>query len=70
MYVADFCCFQVRLLIELEGEIHRQLTFQDRARQQALEERGYKVLRIANERVFNDLCNVVAEIASVARDLQ
>lgn len=70
MYVADFCCYQVRLIVELEGEIHRQRRLQDLQRQEELEAMGYRVLRFSNEQVINDLEDVLAEIIRVAGELQ
>jgi len=68
MYVADFCSYQPLLIVELDGEIHRQQTRQDRGRQETLEEIGFRVLRFPNERVLNHLDSVIAEILLVARD--
>jgi len=67
-YIADFCCYQVRLLIELDGAIHQRQVQQDRERQEELEQRGFRVLRFSNERVLRELDKVLSEIASaVAR---
>ena len=65
-YVADFCCYEARLFIELDGGIHKQQMPQDRDRQRELETLGYRVLRIPNERVLDDLKQVLAEILDTA----
>ncbi|MDD9955098.1 MAG: DUF559 domain-containing protein [Anaerolineaceae bacterium] len=67
-YIADFCCYQARLLIELDGGIHIGQVKEDRNRQVELEEQGYRVLRYSNERVLREMDKVLSEIASaVAR---
>ncbi len=66
MYVADFCCFGKRLIVELDGEIHRQQTLQDRKRQRDLEELGYRVFRFSNEQVQNDMKSVLVVIVEAA----
>jgi len=65
-YIADFCCYQVRLLIELDGGIHQRQVRQDRERQEELEGQGYRVLRFSNERVLEELSEVLLEIAAAA----
>jgi very-short-patch-repair endonuclease len=49
-YVVDFACFEAKLVIELDGEHHRdpeQAAF-DAARTRALEAAGFRVLRLWN----------------------
>ena len=65
-YIADFCCYQVSLLIELDGGIHKGQVKEDRNRQVELEEQGFHVLRVTNERVLEELDEVLLEIAMVA----
>lgn len=55
VYIADFCCLNAKLIIELDGAIHNQQIAADRLRQQVIEEQGYRVLRFSNETVQNDL---------------
>ena len=68
-YVADFCCYRVRLLIELDGGIHKGQVQEDRKRQGELEQQGFHVLRIRNERVLEELDVVLTEIAAAAERL-
>ena len=65
-YVADFCCYQLMLLVELDGGIHKGQVKEDRKRQGELEQQGFHVLRIRNERVLEELDEVLTEIAKVA----
>jgi very-short-patch-repair endonuclease len=68
-FVADFCCWEIRLIIELDGEIHaeaRQVA-RDRERDAFLRGSGFTILRFPNERVFGDSAGVIAEILALAR---
>jgi very-short-patch-repair endonuclease len=61
-YIVDFYCHAASLVVEVDGGIHLQQVESDRQRQQALTERGFRVLRFQNEQVFNDLDGVLAQI--------
>jgi very-short-patch-repair endonuclease len=65
-YVVDFFCYEHRLVVELDGEIHARQVEADRVRQQALEALGLRVLRFPNEMVFHDLTSVLAAILQTA----
>ena len=64
-FIADFCCFEHRLIVELDGEPHATDEAQKRdARRDAfLRHEGYRVLRFSNERVLGNLEFVLREIA-------
>lgn len=53
-FIADFCCVQEKLVIELDGQVHFNPGAQDYDynRQQYIEQEGYTVLRFENKRVF------------------
>ena len=61
-FILDFYCPACRLVVEVDGEIHRDRLDYDDARTSKLAEHGYKVLRFSNERVINDLPQVLNEI--------
>ncbi len=64
-FILDFYCPSYKLVIEVDGEIHSDRTDYDDARTDQLAEYGYTVLRFSNERVMNDLPQVLAEIRQV-----
>ncbi|HEY0553476.1 MAG TPA: DUF559 domain-containing protein [Thermoanaerobaculia bacterium] len=68
-FVADFCCWEIRLIVELDGGIHAepQQTARDRERDAFLRGSGFTILRFPNERVFGDAAGVIAEILELAR---
>jgi very-short-patch-repair endonuclease len=61
-FIVDFYCHAASLVIEVDGGIHAHQTESDRQREQALTERGFRVIRFQNEQVFNDLGGVLAQI--------
>jgi very-short-patch-repair endonuclease len=55
-YIADFYCHELKLVIELDGEIHNleHVKTRDAAREKAIKEFRVRVLRFKNEEVFKD----------------
>jgi len=63
-YIVDFFCPEKRLVVELDGVRHFGPTageYDDR-RTRYLEERGIKVIRFENKRLYRDLEGVLEEI--------
>ena len=61
-YVADFYCYECRLVIELDGGIHDGQAAADTVRQQDIVALGNKMLRFRNDAVFDDPETVLATI--------
>ena len=61
-YVVDFFCYSANLIVELDGEIHQYQQKEDTQRQSELESLGYRVFRLPNKRVQDDLENALIEI--------
>jgi cyclase len=63
IYIADFYCHQHKF-IELDGSVHNvpEVAEKDTQRQLNLEADGIKFLRFKNERIFNQLEEVLIEI--------
>jgi very-short-patch-repair endonuclease len=57
-YIVDFCCLKSKLVIELDGLTHDNLSLKDKVRDDFLVELGYKVVRIQNDDVLNNLDGV------------
>ena len=66
-FIVDFCCAQHRLIVEVDGGVHRNQREYDEARTQVLQAYGYRVLRFSNEAVLGDVDAVLEVIAEVAR---
>jgi very-short-patch-repair endonuclease len=61
-FIADFCCLERRLIIELEGGQHVDQTEQDSARTRYLEAEGFRVIRFWNPHVLRKVGTVVETI--------
>lgn len=61
-YIVDFYCPELRLVIEIDGESHRERFPQDVQRQKELEGMGLEVLRFADRKVKHDISNVLRGI--------
>ncbi|WP_449253402.1 endonuclease domain-containing protein [Brevundimonas naejangsanensis] len=53
-YFADFACDRLRLIIEIDGGVHRldEVAARDLERQRVLEALGWTVIRVTNDRVY------------------
>jgi len=61
-YIVDICCPSRRLVVEIDGPIHRQTHELDDIRQAVIEGLGFRVLRFTNDIVLGDIERVVASI--------
>ncbi|MFS8861556.1 endonuclease domain-containing protein [Synechococcus sp. H55.6] len=64
-FIADFFCDDARLIIEIDGGVHREPTQQerDRLREEILRKHGFAVLRFTNDQVLDQTEQVLREIA-------
>jgi very-short-patch-repair endonuclease len=65
-YIVDFCCRQLKLIVELDGMSHFETGDRDEVRTRWLEEQGYRVFRVTNWDVNEDLEAVARGIAREA----
>lgn len=67
MYVADFYCHRLKLVIEIDGSIHQleEVKRNDTIRQYHLESLGIKVMRFTNDDVMHNLQSVINQIKQV-----
>lgn len=65
LYIADFYCHKVKLIIEIDGSIHKQeeVKENDKIRETELQKWGYKIIRFSNEEVMQKLEYVVNTIS-------
>jgi very-short-patch-repair endonuclease len=61
-FIADFVCFDARLVIELDGAVHEHQALRDLERTGVLEGLGWQVLRFDNDAVLNDIDRVAESI--------
>jgi len=70
-YIADFYCHEKRLVIELDGGVHKARLQQeiDDERTSVLHKLGMSVLRFKNEEVMNNTKAVTDRIIKIAESL-
>ncbi len=61
-FIADFYCHEARLVIEVDGSVHKQHRERDAERDAWMRACGLTVLRFENRRVFDDIEGVLGEI--------
>ena len=65
-FIVDFYCHRKRLVIEVDGKIHRKQKEYDRKREDILKASGYHVIRFTNEEILDDVDSVLMRIESFA----
>jgi very-short-patch-repair endonuclease len=58
-YIVDFYCPKLKLVIEIDGDSHRNKFDNDQAREQNLKELGLQVLRFHDRDVKHEIRNVL-----------
>jgi very-short-patch-repair endonuclease len=61
-YIPDFVALSHKLILEVDGEIHKYQKEQDEQRTFELNEKGYKVIRFTNEEVLHNINSVLDKI--------
>lgn len=63
-FIADFCCLQNRLIIEVDGEYHstESQAEEDMIRTSRLEAMGYTIMRFTNDEVLYHIESVINSI--------
>jgi very-short-patch-repair endonuclease len=61
-FIVDFYCNSLKLVIEVDGDIHRLQREYDEDREIILKSEGIEVLRVANEEIENNIEKVLQDI--------
>jgi len=61
-FIADFYCHELKLVVEIDGEIHNMRRKSDYDRDRIMNLMGMRVLRIKSEKVIDDLNEVLKYI--------
>jgi cyclase len=71
IYIADFYCHRLKLVIEIDGSIHHlpDVQINDVQRQRDLEDLGLIVIRFTNEQIKNQIGEVINQISSLIKTL-
>ncbi len=66
-YIADFCCLEKRLIVEIDGSEHFE-SIHDFIRDKYVENLGFRILRIWNNEINNNLNGVIEKILELLND--
>lgn len=71
-YIADFFCYELMLVIELDGYTHQleDVIEKDKMKEKRLNDLGVKVLRFQDEEVYNDVENVLRVIEAYIMEFE
>jgi imidazole glycerol-phosphate synthase subunit HisF len=71
IYIADFYCHKLKLVIEIDGSIHdsEEAKLNDKRRQQDLEDLNLTVIRFTNDQVKNEIESVIEISSSTIKKL-
>src|SRR3954447_3268314 len=61
-FIADFCCLDKKVIVELDGDSHAGKEEYDSARQKWLESAGWNVLRFWDSEVYENIDGVMQAI--------
>jgi len=61
-FIADFYCHERKLIVELDGGIHKNQKEYDAMRDTVIKEMKIQVLRFKNEEIFQDIEKVLEQI--------
>jgi imidazole glycerol-phosphate synthase subunit HisF len=64
IYVADFYCHKMKLVIELDGTVHdnAEVAVRDKQREDNLRAWGYEIIRFTNEQIHTAIESVIRTI--------
>lgn len=70
LYIADFYCYEIKLIIEIDGSIHNkpEILINDIERQKNLEALGITVIRFTNNQLHNNLNSVLDKIKQTIQE--
>lgn len=67
LYIADFVCFEARLIIEADGGQHAEQAEYDNRRDNWLQSQGFTVLRFWNNEIMGNMEGVVERVLAVCK---
>ena len=69
-YIVDFVCLQTKLVVELDGDTHatEEARGYDQERTETLAKYGFRVLRLGNRHVHNNIESAIAQIVEALKE--
>ena len=53
-YIVDFFCFEKKIIVEIDGEIHNKQKAYDKIRDEDLTNHGFKVIHFSNDEILQN----------------
>lgn len=69
-FIVDFYCDEIKLIIEIDGDVHVYQKEQDKKRQIFLENRGLRIIRYTNYEIRANLMGVLEDILRKCEELK
>jgi len=66
-FIVDFYCHAAGLVVEVDGPVHEKRVEYDAQRDRTLSARGFRILRVHNSQVMQELERVLARIEAACR---
>ncbi|MBN8647718.1 MAG: endonuclease domain-containing protein [Caulobacterales bacterium] len=72
IYIVDFAAVEIKLIIEIDGATHSSddRVKYDNARTQFLTSQGWKVIRVWNNDIYNNLNGILQSISQIVQELK
>lgn len=72
LYIADFYCHEIKLVIEIDGSIHnlKEVKERDIVREDDIVSFGIRVIRFRNSEIRNSIIQVLKKISEVISELR
>ncbi|HQV61296.1 MAG TPA: DUF559 domain-containing protein [Chitinophagaceae bacterium] len=72
MYIADFYCHELKLVIELDGSIHtvKDVIDNDKEREEDIKSFGIRVVRFTNKELRADIAKVIDRIKCIIKEIK
>jgi very-short-patch-repair endonuclease len=68
IFIVDFYCHDARLVIEIDGDIHKEKVEYDDGREAEIEKYNLKVIRFSNDEVMSDIDTVINTIIATIKE--
>ena len=71
IFIGDFYCVRIKLLIEVDGSIHEIIEYKehDQGRSEILNDFGITVIRFTNEQIIEETDSIIEQIKTIAKKL-
>lgn len=68
-FIADFYCNPMKLVVEIDGGIHKHTRERDEERDKIIKYKGIRVIRVTNEEIETDIETVLTLILNYCRKI-